>query len=88
MIYLTPGAQERVIKMFHFALNDGGILFLGMSETTGSQDALFEPMSNKYRVYIRVGHGRQARRRSADCATLFSQWRICPETEPRPRRGR
>ena len=59
MIYLTPGAQERVIKMFHFALNDGGILFLGMSETTGSQDALFEPMSNKYRVYIRVGHGRR-----------------------------
>ena len=59
MIYLTPGAQERVIKMFHFALNDGGILFLGMSETTGSQDALFEPMSNKYRVYKRVGHGRR-----------------------------
>jgi two-component system CheB/CheR fusion protein len=58
MIYLTPDAQERVIQMFHFALNDGGTLFLGMSETTGNHDALFEPLSKKYRVYKRVGHAR------------------------------
>ena len=58
MIYLTPDAQERVIQMFHFALKDGGTLFLGMSETTGNHDALFEPLSKKYRVYKRVGHAR------------------------------
>ena len=55
MIYLTPNAQERVIQMFHFALNDGGVLFLGMSETTGNHEALFEPLSKKHRVYKRVG---------------------------------
>ena len=58
MIYLTPDAQERVIRMFHFALNNGGILFLGSSETTSNHDALFEPLSRKYRVYKRVGHAR------------------------------
>ena len=58
MIYLTPDAQERVIQMFHFALNDGGTLFLGMSETARNHDALFEPLSKKYRVYKRVGHAR------------------------------
>ncbi len=58
MIYLTPDAQERVTQMFHFALNDGGILFLGMSETTGSNDTLFQPVSKKFRVYKRVGHAR------------------------------
>ena len=58
MIYLTPDAQERVIQMFHFALNDGGTLFLGMSETARDHDALFEPLSKKYRVYKRVGHAR------------------------------
>jgi two-component system CheB/CheR fusion protein len=63
MIYLTPEAQERVIQMFYFALNDGGVLFLGMSETTGGQEALFAPISKKYRVYKRVGH---ARRRAFD----------------------
>ncbi|WP_298865132.1 chemotaxis protein CheB [uncultured Sulfitobacter sp.] len=58
MIYLTPDAQERVIQMFHFALNDGGTLFLGMSETTGNHEALFESLSKKYRIYKRVGHTR------------------------------
>jgi two-component system CheB/CheR fusion protein len=55
MIYLKPDAQERIIQMFHFALNDGGTLFLGMSETTGNHEAIFEPLSKKYRVYKRVG---------------------------------
>lgn len=57
MIYLTPDAQERVLQMFHFALNDGGTLFLGMSETTSNQDALFEPVSKKFRIFRRIGHG-------------------------------
>ena len=58
MIYLTPEAQERVIQMFHFGLNDGGVLFLGMSETTGDHEGLFQPLSKKYRVYKRVGTAR------------------------------
>jgi len=60
MIYLTPDAQERVIRMFHFALNEGGTLFLGMSETIGSHEAQFQPISKKYRIYKRIGsaHGR------------------------------
>ena len=58
MIYLTPDAQERVIQMFHFALNDSGVLLLGMSETTGNDEALFEPLSKKFRVYKRVGNTR------------------------------
>jgi len=58
MIYLTTEAQERVIQMFHFALNDGGVLFMGMSETTGTHEAQFQPLSKKYRVYKRVGTAR------------------------------
>lgn len=58
MIYLTPDAQERVIQLFHFALNEGGVLFLGMSETTGTYDGFFEPLSKKYRLYKRVAHAR------------------------------
>ncbi len=58
MIYLTPDAQERVVHMFHFALNEGGTLFLGMSETTGSHETLFQPVSKKFRIYKRVGIAR------------------------------
>jgi len=58
MIYLTPDAQERVIQMFHFGLNNGGRLFMGMSETTGNHEALFQPLSKEYRIYKRIGTAR------------------------------
>jgi two-component system, chemotaxis family, CheB/CheR fusion protein len=34
-IYFQPEAQERVLDTFHFALNPGGLLFLGVSESVG-----------------------------------------------------
>jgi two-component system, chemotaxis family, CheB/CheR fusion protein len=34
-IYLQPEAQERALETFHFALNPGGMLFLGVSESVG-----------------------------------------------------
>ncbi|NIU62180.1 MAG: hypothetical protein GWN66_13840, partial [Pseudomonas stutzeri] len=33
MIYLDRDIQIEVLRMFHFALNPGGYLFLGSSET-------------------------------------------------------
>src|SRR4029077_10797464 len=35
LIYLRPEAQERVLALFHFALCEGGILFLGTAEGGG-----------------------------------------------------
>lgn len=58
MIYLTPEAQDRVISLFHFALKDDGILFLGSSETVGSHDDLFEALSRRNHVYKRLGKSR------------------------------
>lgn len=58
LIYLEPAVQEKVIGLFHFALNPGGYLFLGNAETIGSQKDLFEVVSNKWRIYRRVGPAR------------------------------
>ncbi|TMM51062.1 chemotaxis protein CheB [Sulfitobacter sabulilitoris] len=55
LIYLNADAQERIIHMFHFALNEDGILFLGSSETANAQEMYFRPVSKKYRVYRRAG---------------------------------
>jgi two-component system, chemotaxis family, CheB/CheR fusion protein len=55
LIYLEPEMQRRVISLLHFALNDGGYLLLGPSETIGRQLDLFEPVSKKWRVYRRIG---------------------------------
>ena len=35
LIYLQPAAQQKVLSLFHFALNRNGFLFLGPSETVG-----------------------------------------------------
>ena len=55
LIYLEPAAQERVIALCHFALREGGFLFLGNAETIGRHDDLFETVSKKWRIYRRLG---------------------------------
>ncbi len=61
LIYLEPDVQKKVITLFHFALNEGGFLFLGSSETIGRQIDLFEPLSKKWRSYSRIGPARPER---------------------------
>jgi two-component system CheB/CheR fusion protein len=52
-IYLQPEAQGRALETFHFALNPGGMLFLGESETVGDT-GLFKPTAgDKHRVFTR-----------------------------------
>ncbi|HEY5998053.1 MAG TPA: PAS domain-containing protein, partial [bacterium] len=53
LIYLTPEVQNRLIALFHYALNAGGYLFLGNSESLGAGAALFSPLSAKFRLYRR-----------------------------------
>ena len=35
LIYLAPEMQKKLIPLFHYSLNPGGILFLGSAETIG-----------------------------------------------------
>lgn len=55
LIYFKPELQERVLRIFHFALKPGGHLLLGKAETIGAQTALFEPASRSVRLFRRVG---------------------------------
>ncbi|MGP0065602.1 MAG: chemotaxis protein CheB [Isosphaeraceae bacterium] len=58
LIYLEPEMQQQIITLLHFALNQGGYLFLGPSETIGRQTDLFEPVSKQWRIYRRIGPDR------------------------------
>ncbi|ADE15004.1 PAS sensor protein [Nitrosococcus halophilus Nc 4] len=55
LIYLEAEIQKKLIALFHFALNPGGYLFLGSTETISHQEGLFTPLSKKWRVYQRIG---------------------------------
>jgi two-component system CheB/CheR fusion protein len=53
LIYLSPQLHRRCIPQFHYALNPGGYLILGPSESIGVYDKLFEPMDRKNRIYAK-----------------------------------
>ncbi len=59
MIYLEPPVQKRIVEMFHFALRDGGCLFLGKSESIGATGGLFQPVSLRWRIYRKVPAARR-----------------------------
>ena len=54
LIYLSPELQKKLIPLFHYALNPGGILFLGSAETVGVYVTLFGPLDGKSRIYRRL----------------------------------
>ena len=53
LIYLTPAVQKKLMPLFHYSLNPGGILFLGSAETIGGATNLFVPLSGKSRLFRR-----------------------------------
>jgi two-component system CheB/CheR fusion protein len=58
LIYLGPQAQAKVVSLFHFALNEAGILLLGSSETVGNADGRFAVISKPERLYRHIGRSR------------------------------
>ena len=57
LIYMGAELQKRLMPLFHYALNSGGILVLGSSESVGDFVNLFTPIEPKARIFRRKGHG-------------------------------
>ena len=53
LIYFNIILQEKVMHLFHYALQQNGVLFLGKSESLGNSTNLFQPIDNKYKLYRR-----------------------------------
>jgi two-component system CheB/CheR fusion protein len=62
LIYFTAELQKKVLPLFHYTLNPGGILFLGSSETIGSFTDLFTSVDNKWKIFKRRDSGASARK--------------------------
>ena len=59
LIYLTPNVQRALLNRFHFSLKPSGYLFLGRTESV-PQDAPFEPVVRRWRIFRRSGTGARA----------------------------
>jgi two-component system, chemotaxis family, CheB/CheR fusion protein len=51
LIYLNRTAQQRVMDVLHFALNPGGYLMLGSSESIEGASDLFSVVNKEHRIY-------------------------------------
>ncbi|MEV8503226.1 CheR family methyltransferase [Actinoplanes sp. NPDC051475] len=54
LMYFNAETQAKILSRFHFALANGGVLFLGKAEMLLSHGTLFTPMDLKRRVFLRV----------------------------------
>jgi chemotaxis methyl-accepting protein methylase len=53
LIYLTPELQRKLLPLFHYSLNPGGVLFLGSSEAVNTFTDLFSTLNIKSRLFRR-----------------------------------
>jgi two-component system CheB/CheR fusion protein len=53
LIYFGAELQKKVIPLFNYALNPGGLLFLGTSEGVGEFDDLFAVLDRKAKLFQR-----------------------------------
>jgi two-component system CheB/CheR fusion protein len=58
LIYLQPAVQQRVLSLFHFSLNLGGVMFLGPSESPGALARDFETVDKHWRIYKKTSDSR------------------------------
>ncbi|MDO9596948.1 MAG: chemotaxis protein CheB, partial [Azoarcus sp.] len=54
LIYFGPELQKKLLPLFHYSLAPGGIMFLGNSETVGSESELFSTIDIKGRLFRRI----------------------------------
>jgi two-component system CheB/CheR fusion protein len=60
LIYLNADVQKRLIPLFHYALNAGGILFLGSAESIGERTPVFEVIDRQAKLYGKKRDGAPA----------------------------
>ncbi len=53
LIYLTNELQKKLLPLFYYSLNPGGMLLLGSAETANAFPDHFEPLENKSRLFRR-----------------------------------
>ncbi len=54
LIYFSADLQEKLLPLFHYALNPHGLLLLGSAESIGNFGYLFTPLNPKIRLYRRI----------------------------------
>jgi two-component system CheB/CheR fusion protein len=79
LIYLGPVLQKKVLPILHYALQPGGVLVLGSTETVGASADLFSLLDKRNRIF-------RKKNTSLRPNLLFTYRDPSPERPPSPRR--
>jgi len=82
LIYMGSDLQKKLMPLFHYALNPGGFLFLGTSETVGEFGDLFASVDHKSKLYQRKEYFRGAWR--AALGKFFPHMASIDKAVPQP----
>jgi two-component system CheB/CheR fusion protein len=53
LIYMEAELQKKLMNLFHYALNAGGVMLLGSAENENSQNNMFSAIDAKLKIYKR-----------------------------------
>ena len=57
MIYMEPELQQKLLTLFNYSLNPGGVMVLGTAETFGNRNTSFSELDTKLKIYKRNHSG-------------------------------
>ncbi|MDO8473342.1 MAG: CheR family methyltransferase [Dehalococcoidia bacterium] len=78
LIYMGGELQKKLMPLFHYALNPGGFLFLGTSETVGEFLDLFAALDRKSKLYQRQEEAGFTRHAPGKTLSPMSKSRAAP----------
>ena len=73
LLPIRPELQEKAISLLHYAMHEGGALFLGRFRTVSPRMDLFKPLDARSRIYRRIGPAGRARRQLRVCERIASR---------------
>ena len=54
LIYMESDLQKKLLALFHYSLNPGGIMVLGLAESIGTDKNVFVEVDNKLKIFKRT----------------------------------
>ena len=76
LIYFNNDAQRRLFELFHYAINPGGLLFLGKSENVTRHEHLFTALDSRWKIFQHRGN------RTPRAAPPYPAGAIAPLDDP------
>ncbi len=59
LIYMEPELQKKLVALFHYCLNPGGIMVFGTAETIGYNNEKFQELDGKLKFFYRSSKGQE-----------------------------